>query len=353
MASVRPPTATPALGGFRMPAEWAPHRATWTAWPCHAYAWGDALAGAQREFTALLGALCDGGEVIELLVADAAVEAEARAALAALPVQPNYRRIAYGDIWLRDIGPIFLSGELGLAGLRAGFNGWGGKFRYPNDAQVATVVLTHRGVPRYEFPFVMEGGALEVDGEGTLLTTRSCLLNDNRNPGKSEAEISAQLCQDLGVTKVLWLDDGLLNDHTDGHIDNIARFVAPGVVVCMEPVYADDPHAERLLRIRRMLLQMTDAAGRKLEVRTLPSPGRVLGGEGEPMPASYCNYYLTNTTLVVPAYGVPEDAIAAGILSRCFPELRVVSLSSRSLLEGGGSFHCITQQEPLVRGGAG
>lgn len=350
MASVKPPAPTPALGGFRMPAEWAPHRATWTAWPCHAYAWGDALAGAQREFSALMGALCDGGEVIELLVADAEAEAQARAALASLPAPPNYRRIAYGDIWLRDIGPIFLVSELGLAGLRAGFNGWGGKFRYPNDAQVAGVVLTHSGVPRYEFPHVMEGGAIEVDGEGTLLTTRSCLLNPNRNPGTTEAELGERLCQDLGVRKVLWLDEGLVNDHTDGHIDNIARFVAPGVVVCMEPVHADDPHAERLRAIRRALGQMTDAAGRRLEVRSLPSPGRIEGSDGEPMPASYCNYYLTNTTLAVPAYGVPEDAVAAQLLGRCFPELRVRSLSSRALLEGGGSFHCITQQEPRVQG---
>lgn len=348
--------AIPLDDGFRQPAEWAPHDACWVAWPSHADLWGDELAAAREAFVALCRGIADPdpatgasrGERLEVLVLDAAGEAEARAALEGLGAR--FHRIPFGDIWLRDTAPIFLTGDGGLAAACFRFNGWGDRYRLPGDESVAGRVARVSGAEVvYELPWVLEGGAVDVDGEGTALTTRQCLLNPNRRgrpADADEAAMTARLCQGLGQQAVIWLDDGLANDHTDGHVDTVARFVAPGRVVCMAPAGDGDPNREALRAIERTLRAATDAAGRRLEVVTVPSPGAVLDDDGEPMPASYVNFYVANTTVVVPVYGVPQDARAVETIAGLFPERRVVPVEARAILAGGGAFHCITQQQP-------
>jgi agmatine deiminase len=195
---------------------------------------------------------------------------------------------------------------------------------------------------------VLEGGSVEVDGEGTLLTTRQCLLHPNRNPSLTQAAAEGWLEEALGVQKVLWLAEGLMNDHTDGHVDTLARFVAPGVVVCME-ASLDDPNAPVLEAIGRDLDRMTDAQGRKLTVVRVPSPGRILGRDGAIMPASYVNFYIGNRAVVVPTYLSPHDDDAVEAIARLFPTRLTVGIDARSILSGGGAFHCITQQQPRAK----
>lgn len=350
----------------RQPAEWAPHEATWLAWPAHRDLWEDNLAPAQRAFTALCEGIASGPastrEELRILVRDAEAEEAARAALGHLA--PQLHRVPYGDIWLRDTAPIFVADLVMMEGdppnsppralgavtpTTFGFNGWGGKYVLPHDDGVARAIADRAGGGR-AFTWVLEGGSVEPDGEGTLLTTRQCLLNENRNPGMDQAAIERGLAEALGVEKTLWLDEGLQNDHTDGHVDTLARFVAPGVVVAMEPATADDPNAPALRRILADLRSMRDAAGRSLEVVTIPSPGRILDGEGRLMPASYVNFYIANHAVVVPTYGAPSDEAAVARLAALFPGRRTFGVDARAILAGGGAFHCITQQVP--RGGA-
>jgi len=332
------------------PAEWDRHSACWLAWPSHGHLWQENLAPAQAEFAALGVAIAeDGGEALDLLVQDEAAEAEARAALAPVISQVRFHRIPVGDIWLRDTAPIFVTtaeGNQAAACFR--FNGWGGKYVLPEDDRVAGRIATHSGLPRLELGWILEGGSVEVDGEGTVLTTRQCLLNPNRNPGLDQAAIETALREGLGAEKVLWLDEGLINDHTDGHIDTLARFVAPGVVVCMQAQDATDPNAATLGRLAADLAAMTDARGRRLQVVRIPSPGVLENEDGELMPASYVNFYIGNRTVVVPTYGTPQDAPAVAALAPLFPGRRVIGRSARAILSGGGAFHCITQQQPEV-----
>ena len=336
---------------FRQPAEWDRHSACWLAWPSHGHLWRENLAPAQAEWAALGRAIAeDGGESLDILVQDAAAEAEARAALAPVLGQARFHRVPVGDIWLRDTAPIFVTDGAGaLAAATFQFNGWGGKYQLPEDDQVAGRISTLTGLPRRDHTFVLEGGSVEVDGEGTVLTTRQCLLNSNRNPGMDQAEIEAALRGGLGAEKVLWLDEGLIHDHTDGHIDTLARFVAPGVVVCMEARDPADPNAGTLDRLARDLAGFTDAQGRRLQVVRIPSPGLVLDEEGELMPASFVNFYIGNRSVVVPTYGTSYDDAAVASLAPLFPRHRVVGRSARAILSGGGAFHCITQQQPEAR----
>lgn len=355
---VAPPGALPYPRGsrivshpaFHQPAEWDRHSACWLAWPSHGHLWRENLGAAQAEFAALCVAIADeGGEALDILVPDAAAQAEAQATLAPVLGRVRFHRVPVGDIWLRDTAPIFVkdgAGSLHAACFR--FNGWGGKYVLPDDNQVALRVANRCGLPRLDHGWILEGGSVEGDGEGTVLTTRQCLLNPNRNPGMNQAGIEAALRAGLGAEKVLWLDEGLLNDHTDGHIDTLARFVAPGVVVCMRAQDATDPNAATLDRLAADLAAFTDARGRKLQVIRIPSPGVVRDDEGELLPASFVNFYIGNRSVVVPTYGTPHDAAAVAALAPLFPGRRVLGRSARAILSGGGAFHCITQQQPEV-----
>jgi agmatine deiminase len=329
-----------------VPPEWAPQKAIWTAWPADANEWNGDLEAPRRDVAALVNALAP-GNAVRVLVNGAAAEASARAALASAAEVVSAK---YGDIWLRDTGPIFARTPDGAVALRFKTNSWGGKYDLPDDATVGDDIARLAGAAVRRFGFVLEGGAVDHDGAGTVLTTRQTLLNPNRN-GWTKAQAEAALAEAFGAGKVIWIDEGLRGDHTDGHIDNIARFVAPGRVVCQAPAGPDDPNAATLDAIARTLSSATDAGGRRLEVIRIPGPGLYRNALGEIAPASHMNFVIANGVVVVPVYGTPTQAAAIEALEAVFPGRRVVGVSSRGLLgcgeAGGGSFHCITQQEPL------
>jgi agmatine deiminase len=329
-----------------VPPEWAPQKAIWTAWPADANEWNGDLEAPRRDVAALVNALAP-GNAVRVLVNGAAAEASARAALASAAEVVSAK---YGDIWLRDTGPIFARTPDGAVALRFKTNSWGSKYDLPDDATVGDDIARLAGAAVRRFGFVLEGGAVDHDGAGTVLTTRQTLLNPNRN-GWTKAQAEAALAEAFGAGKVIWIDEGLRGDHTDGHIDNIARFVAPGRVVCQAPAGPDDPNAATLDAIARTLSSATDAGGRRLEVIRIPGPGLYRNALGEIAPASHMNFVIANGVVVVPVYGTPTQAAAIEALEAVFPGRRVVGVSSRGLLgcgeAGGGSFHCITQQEPL------
>jgi agmatine deiminase len=343
---------SPKREDFFQPAEWAPHSACWLAWPSHAELWQENLPAAQAEFTALCKGIVNfdangvaQGESLDILVPTPQAKAQAEKALAGLPVR--FHDIPFGDIWLRDTAPIFLTDASGkLASAKFKFNGWGGKYALPHDDQVSTAIEKKSAMPHFTFPWVLEGGSIEVDGEGTCLTSEQCLLNPNRNPEMSKLDVEKALGEALGVSKVLWVKDGLLNDHTDGHIDTIARYVAPGMIACMEAADDSDPNFAVLEQIANDLASFTDAKGRKIEVVRIPSPGAILNEDGEVMPASYLNFYIGNSTVIVPTYGSSQDDAAVAAIAKIFPTRKTIGSSAFAILSGGGAFHCITQQQP-------
>ena len=329
-----------------VPAEWAPHRAMWLGFPSHAELWEDDLAAAQAEVAALARALAGpGAEQVKLLTGSPRGEADAQAQLCGvtgIEIVPG----AFGDIWLRDTGPIFTARPAGPRAQAFRFNGWGGKYELEHDDTVAGQIARAAGVPLDGYPFILEGGAVDHDGEGTVLTTGQCVLNVNRNAGWSDAKAQAAFAQAFGATRTIWLGDGLLNDHTDGHVDNLARFVAPGVVACPVAFGRADPNARAYDDAARRLAGMTDAAGRKLKVVRIPSPGWIDGPERKAAPASHMNFLIANSAVIVPIYADQAGAFAVQALEQLFPDRAVIGLPSTAILTGGGSFHCITQQEP-------
>jgi len=329
-----------------VPPEWARHRAMWLGFPSHADLWEADLDAAQAEVAALARALAGpGGERVRLMTGHPDGAAAARRRLGDVAgVEIVAGR--FGDIWLRDTGPIFARRGEALEAQGFRFNGWGGKYELAHDDEVAEQIATSSGTPLVRHDFILEGGALDHDGEGTVLTTGQCLLNRNRNPGWAEATAEAALGGALGAKKLLWLGDGLLNDHTDGHVDNLARFVAPGVVACPIAWGKGDPNADAYDDAARRLSQVTDAAGRRLTVARIPSPGFVEGEGGAPIPASHMNFLIANGAVIVPIYEEDPGSFAIQALEHLFPGRQVIGLPSTAILTGGGSFHCITQQEP-------
>jgi agmatine deiminase len=328
-----------------VPPEWAPQKAIWTAWPADPAEWNDDLETPRRDVAALVHALSD-ANTVRLLVDGAEAETSARATLGdTAQIVPA----SYGDIWLRDTGPVFARGADGPVALRFKTNGWGGKFELAGDDTVGDDIAQLADTPIVRFDFVLEGGAIDHDGKGTILTTRQTLLNANRN-GWTSAEAEAALRTAFDARKIIWIDEGLAGDHTDGHIDNIARFVGPARVVCQSPAGPDDPNAGVLDRTARTLEAATDAKGRKLEIIRIPSPGRVLNAHGKLAPASYVNFVIANGLVVMPVYGTPTETAALDALQGVFPNRKVIGLTSKGLLgagiAGGGAFHCITLQEP-------
>ncbi len=321
---------------YRQPAEWAPHDCVWIGFPSHADLWEDDLAPAQAEVAAFGRIVhADGaGEEVRLVAADpgAAETARKLAPFATALVEP------FGDIWLRDTGPILLSGPAGPRAARFRFNGWGGKYELEGDDTIGLHLARTIGLDAASHDWVLEGGAIDVDGTGLAVTTEQCLLNPNRNPGMSREAVEARLKADLGIDRLLWLGNGLLNDHTDGHVDNLARFVAEGTLAI--PIAAEgDPNAA----IYADAKARAEAFG--VKVVLLPSPGRV-ERDGEIIPASYMNFYIGNAAVAVPVYGAPNDEAAVAAVAALFPGRRVAGYRADHILTGGGSFHCISQQVP-------
>ncbi|HYF23608.1 MAG TPA: agmatine deiminase family protein [Caulobacteraceae bacterium] len=329
-----------------VPPEWAPHQAMWLGFPSHGELWEQDLEPAQDEVAALARALAGpGAERVRLLVDGEQARAAAEARLGDVAgVEIVLGK--FGDIWLRDTGPIFLQDDARAVAAGFRFNGWGGKYELEHDDTVAEQIAAASGAPLERHDFILEGGAIDHDGFGTVLTTRQCLLNPNRNPGWTEADVERALAASLGARRVIWLDEGLLNDHTDGHVDNLARFVAPGVVACPSPWGANDPNAAAYDAVARALSGATDARGSEIQVVRVPSPGLILDEDGEPLPCSHMNFLVANEAVIVPTYDNQAAAVAVDALRTVYPERRVVALPSKHILTGGGSFHCITQQEP-------
>lgn len=346
---------TPAALGYRMPAEWEPHAGTWFTWPrpegISFPGRYEPVPGVYAELIRHLVAVED----VNLNVWHAEMEAWVRGLLERERVplaRVHFHHFPAYEPWCRDHGPVFVvrkhAGRRERAIVDWGYNAWGGKYPpYDLDDAVPQHVARLRGLTIFSPGIVMEGGALDVNGAGTLLTTESCLLNPNRNPELTQPQIEQHLKDYLGVSHILWLGGGIAGDDTDGHVDDLARFVNPTTVVTVvEEDPADDNFAPLRENLRR-LQTMKDQDGRGLRVVELPMP-RHLEHEGQRLPASYANFYIANGLVLVPTYRDSRDSRALAILQREFPGRRVVGVDSSELIWGLGSFHCITQQEPAV-----
>ena len=321
----------------RMPAEWHPQQWLWVGFPHAADEWPGYLGRAQEQIAAFASAVADSGQEVRLLVRDEVNRARA-AELCSAIVKLEIRR--FGDIWLRDTGPLVVERGEGRVAKRFGFNGWGGKYLMNGDQEIGAELADDAGLTVETADWVLEGGALDSDGTGLVVTTEQCLLNPNRNPGLTRSDIEARLARDLGLDRVLWLSEGLINDHTDGHVDNLARFVGPGVLALPRADRAEDPNAA----IYADAKARAEAFG--VAVREVPSPGRV-ETDGRIEPASYMNFAVTTRLVVVPTYGSPHDADGVAAIAELFPDRDVVGIGADAVLAGGGSFHCASQQMPL------
>jgi len=353
---------TPAGLGYRMPAEWEPHAATWLSWPRReGISFPDSFDRVLPALKQMVAALIGNGQSnasaartsdpVCINVVNGAHEAEARAVLDSLPRQEciTYYEIPTNEPWCRDHGPVFLTRDVDprLAVVDWDYNAWGNKYPpFDQDEVVPTRIAELLEVPVFYPKMILEGGSIEVNGAGALLTSESCLLNKNRNPNLSREEIEQRLRSFLGVNEILWLGDGIEGDDTDGHIDDLARFVSQNKVVTVVEENSDDanykPLQENLARLREMRV-----GGRKLDIELLPMPKKIVR-EGMRMPASYANFYIANKVVLVPTFADPADKMALSILSKCFPNRRVIGIDCRELIWGLGTFHCLTQQQPAV-----
>jgi agmatine deiminase len=326
---------------FRMPAEWAKHDWVWIGFPTDPAEWPGAFDDARRQIAAFASAVHAGGKGEEVrLVAATQADADVARALVDPGVQVIVQKL--GDVWLRDTAPIaVLNDARDRALVDFGFNGWGGKYEMAGDEDIGARLASGTGMATATQHWVFEGGAVDTDGTGLFVTTEQCLLHPNRNPDLDRGKIETLLAGSLGLSSMLWLGDGLLNDHTDGHVDNLARFVAPGVLMLPEADGADDPNAAIYADARAR------AKAHGVEVALMPSPGRV-EVDGEAIPASYMNFYIGNAAVIVPIYGRPNDQAALNSLAPFFPGRDIVGLRSDGILSGGGSFHCCSQQMPSI-----
>ncbi|WP_342357316.1 agmatine deiminase family protein [Croceicoccus marinus] len=330
--------------GWRMPPEWAKQDWLWIGFPHDPVEWPEALPRAQEQIAGFANAVAESGQEVRLLVRDAANEARARQLTTAAV---RLERRVYGDVWLRDTGPLVVrDGAGGRRAMRFGFNGWGGKFEMEGDQTIGAEIARDAGLEVETADWILEGGAIDSDGTGTVVTTAQCLLNANRNPALSREEIEERLRRDLGFTRVVWLGDGLLNDHTDGHVDNLARFVGPGRIAIPRASMPDDPNRAIYDDARAR----AEDAG--LEVANMPSPGLVSAGDFAE-PASYMNFTVTAHLVAVPVFGSVHDEEAVETVKALFPGRQVLGLPADAVLAGGGGFHCASQQMPSAEDEAG
>lgn len=324
---------------LKMVAEWAPHQAVWIGFPHMADEWSGHIDAARRDIAAFANAVHDDGkgEEVRLVVNDAA-----QAELAKSLVQDGVQIIVHplGDIWLRDTGPIIAGAGAQRRAQNFRFNWWGEKFIMPGDLEIGGVLAETTGLPVDEQNWVLEGGGIDVDGTGLCVTTEECLLNVNRNPSLTREDIEQRLRDSLGIDRLLWLGNGLIGDHTDGHVDNLARFVGEGLLALPVSAGEDDPNAEIYADARARAEAFGD-----ITIFDLPSPGRV-EIDGELVAASYMNFYIGNSVVVVPTYDVPNDQPALDALATAFPDRRIVGVPALGIIAGGGSFHCSSQQLP-------
>lgn len=325
---------------LRIPAEWERHEACWLAFPYRSDEWPLNLHAAQRSIASLSRSIAEmGKEPVRLLVQNAELEARARGLVGDVP-NVDFVRADYGDCWLRDTAPLLGRDDAGaLSGIRFEFNGWGSKYEIPLDEDVGPWLLDRLGAREVRPSLTLEGGALESNGRGTILTTVSCALNPNRNPSATRASFERALSEVVVLDRLVWLEKGLAYDHTDGHVDMVARFASPQTVLCMSP-RRDYPNAEVLGAIAH------DLRSAGLDVVELPAPPPLTAPDGTPLPATYCNFYVANEAVIVPTYGVAEDRAALETIADAFPGREAIGLEAFDLLCGGGAFHCVTQPQP-------
>ncbi len=359
---------TPAALGYRMPAEWEPHAATWLSWPRReGISFPDSFNRVMPTLRAMVEALIESEQVC-INIRDDAHEAEAREVLRGLPTERiSFYQIPTNEPWCRDHGPIFLTRDEGqnhlnsqltditgreresgpLAVVDWDYNAWGNKYPpFDLDEVVPTLIAKILHVPVFYPGMILEGGSIDVNGAGALLTSESCLLNKNRNPNLSREEIEQRLRDYLAVHEILWLGDGIAGDDTDGHIDDLARFVAESAVVT---VVEKNHHDENYEPLQKNLarLQAMKVRGRALDIIALPMPKKMTR-EGLRLPASYANFYIANACVLAPTFADPADELALSVLRECFPDRRVIGIDCRELIWGLGAFHCLTQQQPIV-----
>jgi agmatine deiminase len=326
-----------------MPPEWAPHERCWMAWPCRPELFGSELGAARRTFAEVARAIARSEPVSMLarpdLIADASV-----ASGKGVSVVP----MAYDDAWVRDTAPTFVLDQAGtLAGIDWRFNGWGHRApNYAEDARLAGAICERLQIERIEAPFVLEGGAVQVDGEGTALVAAHSILDSQRNPGLDRAALERLLGEHLGVDRVIWLEHGFACDETGGHVDNVACFAAPGKVLALSSRDRNDPHHDGLKANLETLKTARDARDGPLEVIALPEPKARHRDDGRRLTTSYINFYLSNETVILPMFGDAMDDEAYGIMEAAFPSREVVQIEALALVHGGGGIHCITQQQP-------
>jgi len=354
------PSQTPAALGYRMPAEWEPHTATWLSWPRReGISFPDSFNCVMPALRAMVEALIESEQVC-INICNGAHQAQASEVLRGLPMeQISFHLVPTNEPWCRDHGPIFLTRDLDaqpatgrirrdkLAVVDWDYNAWGNKYPpFDLDEVAPTRVAEILDVPVFYPGMILEGGAIDVNGAGALLTTESCLLNKNRNPSLSRDEIEQRLRDYLGVRDILWLGDGIAGDDTDGHIDDLARFVSEKTVITAVEENRDDenyePLQENLARLQAMKIN-----DRAIEVITLPMPKKIMR-EGLRMPATYANFYIANSCVLVPTFADPADEAALSILRESFPNRRVIGIDCRELIWGLGAFHCLTQQQPAI-----
>lgn len=319
-----------------MPPEWAPQDWLWIGFPHDEAEWPGFLSRAQEQIAAFANAVADSGQPVRLLVRDAANEKRARSLVSG---GVTLERRAYGDIWLRDTGPLIVTDAGKRSARRFDFNGWGGKYLMPGDETIGAELALDCGLPLEAADWVLEGGAIDGDGTGLVVTTEQCLLNPNRNPQMSRTDIEARLTSDLGFDQVLWLGHGLINDHTDGHVDNLARFVGQGKLALPVATGPGDPNAAIYANARERAL----AFG--VEIADIPSPGQIMRGDMIE-PANYANFAITSNLVVVPTFGSIHDSDGIAAVAALFPDRATIGLAADAVLAGGGGFHCASQQMP-------
>ncbi len=336
---------TPQQAGFAMPAEWHPHTRCWMAWPCRTGLWGDKLEGARAAYADVARAVAEFEPVTMVCRHDEVVDAS-------LLLGKGVDVLAHDidDSWMRDTGPSFLiDGQGGLGAVHWRFNGYGGKYPdHANDAEIGRIVAERARAQVFTSDLVLEGGAVHVDGEGTALVVETAVLNANRNPGLTRADVDRRLFDLLGVERVIWLPEGHEDDETDGHVDVVACFARPGVVIALASHHETDPMAPVLRRNIEILKSAEDARGRRLEVVTVPAPARRRGPDGRRLVLSYINFYLANGAVILPTFRAPEDHRAVRVLHEVFEGRQIVQIDAADIVLGGGVIHCITQQQPAA-----
>jgi agmatine deiminase len=341
---------TPFELGYRMPAEWQRHESTWLSWPKDPLTFPDDIIGRVEEtYIEIIGAL-QPGERVDLLVDDEKTKDRVSSMLKSRS-NVSFHQIKSQDVWMRDYGPIFVvKDKSDRAATKWIFNAWGGKYdELLKDNMTGLEICKSLQTKVFEPGIVLEGGSIDVNGAGSILTTEQCLLNKNRNPELSKAQIEKYLRDYLGTTFPIWLGEGIAGDDTDGHVDDIARFVGPEKIICMVEEDETDENCRRLMKNSAALKDVRNPDGRKFDVLPIKMPGKIKDKEGERLPASYANFYIGNSAVLVPIFGTKNDEQALSTLSEIFSGKKVVGINCADLVYGFGGIHCVTQQMPELR----